>query len=83
MSGAVRAARVAGTAVGTRREVHVPALAVEIPRRAPRASRPGPSITSAHVSLVSPTDAATRHRVVIAAVGLVSGPSGTANAGVC
>jgi hypothetical protein len=90
MSGAVRAARAAGRAVGTRREADVPVLAVVPPRRTPRATCPGTNAkslgaaaNSAHVSLVSPTDAAMHCGIVTAAVGLVSGSSGTANAGVC
>lgn len=95
MSGAVRAARAAGTAVGIRRETDVPVLSVVAPRRAPRAARPGTTahdllagsssapVRSAHVSLVSPTDAALPSGIATAAVGLVSGSSGAANAGVC
>lgn len=85
MSGAVRAARAAWSTGGTRCEVDVPVLAVATPRRAPRVA--GPSTTTtvvarARLSLVMPTDAA-MHGVVTAAVGQVSGSSGTAKAGVC
>jgi hypothetical protein len=84
MSGAVRAAWCAHTVVGTWCETDFPALAVATPSRAPRAvpTRMATAVRRAHVSLVMPASAA-MPSIVSAAVGQVSGSSGTADAGVC
>jgi hypothetical protein len=84
MSGAARAAWPADTVVGTRRETDMPVLTVATLHRAPRAVRPGTTTVGrhAHLSLVIPSDAVMQG-IAAAALGEVSGQSGTADAGVC
>jgi hypothetical protein len=75
MSGAVRAALPADTVVGAPRETHVQVLAMATSGRALPDLSPRTTTTAAcaHLSLVMPTHP----------VGLVSGSSGTVEAGVC
>ncbi|HEX3786444.1 MAG TPA: hypothetical protein VGL80_10360 [Pseudonocardiaceae bacterium] len=84
MSGAARAAWPADTVVGTRRETDVPVLTVATLHCPPRAERPGTTGVGqlAHLSLVIPSDAVPQG-IAAAALGEVSGQSGTADAGVC